>query len=229
MSTPEQVREKLLNGTENIADLNPTYEGAIGRGRLNAARALMSLKSVTPFEANISDRINLKLSGVGFVQNMSIFLRKENLPLIKGLDFFYEDPNLISSDFDFAGATAGTYDVVVRIGQTEVTLVDGFRVLGKPIVGNEATPPVANVSPNPFRPDRGDTHMTFARLALGSQLRIYDRHGNLIGDLRDDNNDGQIDWSVTDPSGDRVVSGVYPYVATDESGNTKKGLVSIIR
>jgi subtilisin family serine protease len=31
MSTPEQVREKLLNGTENITALNPTYEGGAGQ------------------------------------------------------------------------------------------------------------------------------------------------------------------------------------------------------
>lgn len=50
--TPDMLREKLFNGAESIEEKNPTFQGMLGSGRLNAYGALISNKGISP------DRIN---------------------------------------------------------------------------------------------------------------------------------------------------------------------------
>ncbi|MCB4756414.1 MAG: S8 family serine peptidase [Elusimicrobia bacterium] len=83
--------------------------------------------------------------------------------------------------------------------------------------------------PNPFRSDRGHARVVFDFLTAGSRVRIYDISGQSICDLRDDNDDGQIIWLVTNDSGGKVASGVYYYLVTDPQGNRETGRVGIIR
>ncbi|TAJ11322.1 PKD domain-containing protein [Marinilabiliaceae bacterium JC017] len=45
--TPDFIRNRLLNNTDPIDHLNPGYEGLLGKGRLNAAKALVSVYDPT--------------------------------------------------------------------------------------------------------------------------------------------------------------------------------------
>jgi len=83
--------------------------------------------------------------------------------------------------------------------------------------------------PNPFRTDRGHTRIVFDYLTAGSRIRLYDVTGALIHEMNDDNNDGQIIWSVTNESGQKVASGVYFYLITDSGGRKQRGRIGVAR
>jgi len=83
--------------------------------------------------------------------------------------------------------------------------------------------------PNPFRTDRGHTRIVFDFLTAGSRVRIYDVAGALIADLKDDNNDGQIIWPVTNGQNEKIASGIYFYLVTDPSGNKQTGRLGVVR
>ena len=46
--TPDQVVNRLLQGCDNIYNLNPSYTGLLGAGRINAYKSVMPLSSINP-------------------------------------------------------------------------------------------------------------------------------------------------------------------------------------
>jgi hypothetical protein len=67
--------------------------------------------------------------------------------------------------------------------------------------------------PNPFRPGRGDTVMTFSNLPAGAVIRIYTSSGRLVRELNADAF-GLAQWDGANQSGQKVASGVYVGLAT---------------
>lgn len=93
-----------------------------------------------------------------------------------------------------------------------------FTVLG---------PGVENVRafPNPFRPARGHTAMTFADLPANARLRIYTLTGEMIRDLEADTA-GTATWDGRNQDGRDAASGVYFVLAQAEGDkNTFKVVV----
>jgi flagellar hook assembly protein FlgD len=84
------------------------------------------------------------------------------------------------------------------------------------------------VYPNPFKPSKGHTEIRFERLTKNVTIRIYNIAGELVR-LEENIITGFFDWDVKNDSGEKVASGVYIYVITDDEGRIKKGKIAIIR
>jgi len=80
----------------------------------------------------------------------------------------------------------------------------------------------AFVYPNPFKPSKGHTHISFTNLSPNSKIEIFDVNANKIKTLYADG-DGSARWDG------KVASGIYTYVIYDKSGNKKIGKIAIVR
>lgn len=57
--TPDQVVTRLINGCDNIYNLNPSYVGLLGAGRINAYKSVMPLTSVSENGNGLPSKYNL--------------------------------------------------------------------------------------------------------------------------------------------------------------------------
>ncbi len=80
------------------------------------------------------------------------------------------------------------------------------------------------VAPIPFKPHRNPEHdaIHFQGLPASAQVRVYDLAGSLVWSATEDG-DGHLAWNA------EVASGIYIYLVTTSSGETKKGKLSVIR
>jgi hypothetical protein len=84
------------------------------------------------------------------------------------------------------------------------------------------------VFPNPWRADQhSDRTITFDRLPVNSTIKIFTLSGHEVRTLSADN--GSASWDRTNDSGDKVASGIYLYLATDNQGNQSRGKLAIIK
>jgi hypothetical protein len=84
------------------------------------------------------------------------------------------------------------------------------------------------VYPNPFKPKLGHTAIRFEQLPENVTIRIYNIAGELI--RREENiTTGLFSWDVTNQHNEKVATGVYIYIITDNKGGIKKGKIAIIR
>ncbi|HAX61020.1 MAG TPA: hypothetical protein DCX95_00445 [Elusimicrobia bacterium] len=80
-----------------------------------------------------------------------------------------------------------------------------------------------SVYPNPFKPSKGHTQITFDGLTANIKIKIYTIAGRLVDEL-ETNTDGSYNWTPD------VASGVYIYYIEDKNGTpSKKGKLAIIR
>ncbi|MGB9720122.1 MAG: sialidase family protein [bacterium] len=124
------------------------------------------------------------------------------------------------------GTTPGAYTGTVTIsgvdslgGPTSETFYFKFR--GPEPRGSLDS---LKVGPIPFKPHRNPEHdaIHFQGLPAGAVVRVYDLVGALIWTGTEDG-DGHIEWN-----GD-VASGIYIYLVTTTTGESKKGKLSVIR
>jgi hypothetical protein len=87
--------------------------------------------------------------------------------------------------------------------------------------------------PNPWRSDRGYAQqITFDQLAGNTTIKIFTVSGHLIKTLGAQGSGlgtASAIWDLTNDSGDRVASGIYIYVATNDQGQQAQGKVAVIR
>jgi len=93
--------------------------------------------------------------------------------------------------------------------------------------GNAQEPADLAVYPNPFYSD-GTGHVTFAGLPLGSSLRIYAADGQPVARVPGVAGRGSLSWGGLNDAGLLVGSGIYLYVAEDDSGNRVRGRLAVI-
>jgi ligand-binding sensor domain-containing protein len=87
-----------------------------------------------------------------------------------------------------------------------------------------------NVYPNPFFLDRSEGPLTIAGLADGSSVTIYTLAGEFIRDLvMPRNRLNQVHWDGRNEAGADVSSGIYLFVATNETGLSRVGKIAVIR
>jgi len=86
----------------------------------------------------------------------------------------------------------------------------------------------AHAFPVPFRPSLHHDTITFTDIGQGSVVRIYNVNGDLVRELRDDDDDGILPWDVREEGGKKVASGVYSYIV-ESGGQKKRGELVIIR
>ena len=89
----------------------------------------------------------------------------------------------------------------------------------------------AHCYPNPYKPNStlGHTKITFTRLTDYVKIMIFNIAGELVFDTKTTSNYGEFDWDVVNNAGERVASGVYIYVITNDKGNKKIGKFGVIR
>jgi flagellar hook assembly protein FlgD len=69
---------------------------------------------------------------------------------------------------------------------------------------------------------------TSQRLPENVTIRIYNIAGELIM-IEENINSGFFNWNAKNEAGEKVASGVYIYIITDDKGGIKKGKIAIIR
>jgi hypothetical protein len=82
--------------------------------------------------------------------------------------------------------------------------------------------------PNPWRADRGYVQqVTFDQLSGNTTIKIFTVSGHLVRTLTT----GSLSttWDINNDSGDRVASGIYIYLATNDQGQKAQGKVVVIR
>ncbi|MFH1784304.1 MAG: S8 family serine peptidase [bacterium] len=88
-----------------------------------------------------------------------------------------------------------------------------------------------NIYPNPYKPNSGlgHTNITFDNLTQNAKIRVFNIAGELVRTMKEDDSDGRYEWNATNGSNERLASGVYIYLITDDTGAKKTGKLAIIR
>ncbi|MFA6108115.1 MAG: two-component regulator propeller domain-containing protein [Candidatus Latescibacterota bacterium] len=82
--------------------------------------------------------------------------------------------------------------------------------------------------PNPFLLGARGTVVTLAGLPLGADLRIYGLDGTLVASLEGRPGQDALEWNGENADGFLVGSGIYLFVAEDESGTRVHGRFAVI-
>jgi hypothetical protein len=97
-----------------------------------------------------------------------------------------------------------------------------------PPSNNPALPLTPRAYPNPWRADRGYAQqITFDQLAGNTTIKIFTVSGHLVRTLG--TSSSLTTWDLNNDSGDRVASGIYIYLVTDDQGQQARGKVVVIR
>jgi hypothetical protein len=226
-STWADVKSRLVSSCENIDSLNPAFVGMVGVGRVNAARALMTVTAVSPIMGTAGSVTTVVVTGISFDPAVTIKLKKIGYTPITASQVTFESPTTLQGSFDLSNAASGAWDVSISVGQTEKVLVGAFSISGG------TTPPstldTVLVGPNPYRGGQGMGFIQFKQLPSGTRLQIFDITGARLYDQTDVTGLGNIDWRVDNQSGTKVASGMYLYRLTAPSGQEKKGRVVVIQ
>lgn len=100
--------------------------------------------------------------------------------------------------------------------------------LPPPVNAGAAPLPHPRVFPNPWRQDRhASSAITFDQLSAITQIQIFSLSGHLVQEIAVSGTSAT--WDQHNKSGDRVASGVYFYVASDNAGRSVKGKFAIVK
>jgi hypothetical protein len=83
------------------------------------------------------------------------------------------------------------------------------------------------VYPNPWRADKPTAGITFDGLSDNSTVKIFDIAAHAVRTFTTSN--ASYTWDMTNESGDKVASGVYLYLVTNNQGQKVRGKFSIIK
>jgi len=117
-------------------------------------------------------------------------------------------------------AVADEINNVFRITTRHLSIFGLFT----PIVGDLSN---VIVYPNPFKPYLGHTEIYFKGLTEKTTIKIYNIAGELVRKI--ENVEGETTWDARNNSGNKVASGVYIYIITNDKGNKKIGKLAIIK
>ena len=106
----------------------------------------------------------------------------------------------------------------------EVSHLSLYGVFGVPAdnLGN------VRAYPNPFKPSKGHTWMKFDNLTVNSSIKIYTIAGDLVWGM-DDIDTGEVLWYGNNSSGEKLASGMYIYIVTNNKGEKSIGKLAILR
>jgi hypothetical protein len=84
------------------------------------------------------------------------------------------------------------------------------------------------VFPNPWRVDRHKSiPMRFERLGQTGNLSIFTLSGHRVKSLNTAG--GSVDWNLTNEANQKVASGLYLYLVTDDEGHEARGKLAVVR
>ncbi len=82
----------------------------------------------------------------------------------------------------------------------------------------------AYVYPNPAKES-----VTFAKLTSPARIQILTLAGELVRTLENNDNDDFVEWDLRNEGNEKIASGVYLYLITDDKGNKKVNKIAVIR
>ena len=149
--------------------------------------------------------------------------RKNGVAIAGATGTSYHTPPVTLAD------NGSMYVCVVNNSFGAVTSAAGYMSINSlSPTGTTGALPAAPVYPNPWRSDRhAGMPITFSHLLIGSQVKIFTISAHLVKTLIPLTN--SVGWDRTNNSGDRVASGLYIYLLTDDLGQTVHGQVAIIK
>lgn len=112
-------------------------------------------------------------------------------------------------------------------GELWIGTLDGLSRL-KAARGRDEDSAVLGIYPNPFVLGSPGAEMVFAGLPLGASLRIFSLGGEMVWHGAGTPGSSAIAWNGQNASGFLVGSGIYFFVARDESGAGAKGKFAVI-
>ena len=112
-------------------------------------------------------------------------------------------------------------------GELWVGTLDGLSRL-KAARGKDEASAALGIYPNPFVVGSPGAEMVFAGLPLGASLRIFSLGGEMVWHGAGTPGSSAIAWNGQNASGFLVGSGLYFFVARDESGAGAKGKFAVI-
>jgi len=105
--------------------------------------------------------------------------------------------------------------------------------VGAALADSQRSPATINIQsvrvyPNPWRSDRGyPSQMTFDQMTPNSTVKIFTISAHYVRTLQAPS--GSVPWDLKNENGDRVASGIYLFLATDDHGNKARGKFAVIR
>jgi len=110
-------------------------------------------------------------------------------------------------------------------GTTVFDLLGNFNIIGVRVSIKEFS-----YGPNPVKTSLSNS-MSFFNLMTGSKLKIYSIDGRIVFEttVTDENLSHEFIWNLKNNENKSVATGVYIFVAIDESGKTQKKKIAIIR
>lgn len=197
--TAAQVKTRLTDSCEDIDGLNPGIAGLLGAGRVNAARALMGITSISPNTGVIGSTFSVTIMGHSMVPGLSVSLQKSGQTDITATNVVQPGLTVLTGDFDLTGVSSGTWDVVITIGQTSKTIEDGFNITGLTL--NSVDPSIApnsGISPSITLSGENFSGSMTAELTRTGQTSIPGQNLSLI-----DSNSATIEFDLTNQEGGR--------------------------
>lgn len=242
--TAEAISQKLIDAADNIDALNPGYEGMLGKGRINALRALTTLHANISSPANggavAAGTIQIRgsASGEGFEhytvewgtgESPSVFIaiKSSSTPVINGvlatldtsdmIDSYVTEKLTVYSLTDITEETTATFYVAAFLPPTSL--------------------PKAEYGPNPFNPKKGPV-MIMYQLAADDDIDIYfyDVSGGLMcrksyprGSSGGSQGINRVYWDGVNDFGETVANGVYLFRIASGNKTIEKGKIVVLK
>ncbi len=87
------------------------------------------------------------------------------------------------------------------------------------------------VYPNPYKPNSGLGHskIIFDNLTENAKIKMFNIAGELVTTIEEEDTDGREEWEATNDNNEKLASGIYIYVISNDKGNKKTGKIAIIK
>jgi len=83
--------------------------------------------------------------------------------------------------------------------------------------------------PNPVRTSIGNDKVTFDNLTNNVNIKIFKINGAVVREIDATDTNGTVTWDLTNDSGEKLASGIYIYLISNELGQKTKSKIAIIR
>jgi len=232
----------VFGGYSNGSGTASNICGAIAHGSLQITQQQSGMSFTTPGLGSACVTISPTVDAApiftspatayGIVGHVFAFLLTAfNLPTnfdVDGLpaDFSFQHTGLIEGTPTASGVYKMTVTASNNIGATSTPFMlvisgaDGAQVATQ-------TAPI-QVFPNPWRNDKNAGHkIMFTGLPANATVKLFTISGHLVKSLG--SSAGVAQWDLTNDSNDKVASGVYLYLITDNGGTKIHGKLAIIK
>ena len=195
---------------------------------------LSSINRITNFKLSL---IKLRAIRQPFVLFALFLFAGTSFALFVGGDYLINFSKSVGNGYSVSANSDGSSTVqalgVESLGNTTmaggdyIINVNGTNTVSK--LSNDLSN--AHCYPNPYKPNSGlgHTKITFSYVTSHIELRIFNIAGELVYNTDADTPSGELSWDVVNNSGQKLASGVYIYIITDNQGHKKMGKFAVIR